>query len=238
MTDNYSHEKISTGVLVIGSGAGGAVTASTLAKSGYSVLLAEEGSNIDTSNLVREQIIHDLTAAEKICACCNNALCKIGEDKSEQLELVPAQIKVIEHITLKYACKNKNCETIKQSKKSEAPIQKCMAGASLIVDVVIKKYDHHLPLYRQSKIFTQDGIDIPDNTLGNWVMGAATVLEPLKKTFWEKIILSHYLQVDETPVKILHPDKKGYLWAYQSLDPGNKFILCRRRYYHGNFRQR
>ena len=52
MTDNYSHEKISTEVLVIGSGAGGAVTASTLAKSGYSVLIVEEGSNIDTSNLV------------------------------------------------------------------------------------------------------------------------------------------------------------------------------------------
>ena len=182
----------------------------------------KNGRNIDTSNLPREQIIHDLTDAEKICSCgCQ--LTKIGEDKSEQLELIPAQLKVIEHITPKYTCRD--CETIKTAKKQESPIQKCMAGASLIVDVIIKKYDHHLPLYRQSKIFKQDGIDIPDNTLGNWVMGSADVLLPLKKAMREQIILSHYLQADETTVKILCPDKKGYMWAYQSLDPDNKFIL-------------
>lgn len=180
------------------------------------------GRNIDTTNLPREQIIHDLSEEEKQCPCGNH-LTKIGEDKSEQLELIPAQIKVIEHITPKYTCRA--CETIKAAKKPESPIQKCMAGASLIVDVIIKKYDHHLPLYRQSKILLQSDIDIPDNTLGNWVMGAADVLFPLEKTFWEELIQSRYLQTDETIVKILKPDKKGYMWAYQSLDPKNRFIL-------------
>lgn len=180
------------------------------------------GRNIDTTNLPREQIIHDLSEEEKQCPCGNH-LTKIGEDKSEQLELIPAQIKVIEHITPKYTCRT--CETIKAAKKPESPIQKCMAGASLIVDVIIKKYDHHLPLYRQSKILLQSDIDIPDNTLGNWVMGAADVLFPLEKTFWEQLIQSRYLQADETTVKILKPDKKGYMWAYQSLDPKNRFIL-------------
>jgi transposase len=180
------------------------------------------GRNIDTTNLPREQIIHDLSEEEKQCPCGNH-LTKIGEDKSEQLELIPAQIKVIEHITPKYTCRT--CETIKAAKKPESPIQKCMAGASLIVDVIIKKYDHHLPLYRQSKILLQSDIDIPDNTLGNWVMGAADVLFPLEKAFWEQLIQSRYLQADETTVKILKPDKKGYMWAYQSLDPKNRFIL-------------
>src|SRR3990167_9759152 len=80
------------------------------------------GRNIDTSNLPREQIIHDLSDAEKICAC-GNPLCKIGEDKSEQLELVPAQLKVIEHITPKYTCRH--CETIKAAKKPESPFKSC-----------------------------------------------------------------------------------------------------------------
>jgi transposase len=182
----------------------------------------KNGRNIDTTNLPREQIIHDLSDAEKTCVCgCQ--LAKIGEDKSEQLELIPEQIKVIEHITPKYTCRT--CETIKAAKKPESPIQKCMAGASLIVDVIIKKYDHHLPLYRQSKILLQNSIDIPDNTLGNWVMGAADVLFPLEKAFWEQIIRTRYLQADETTVKVLKPDKKGYMWAYQSLDPSNRFIL-------------
>lgn len=182
----------------------------------------KNGRNIDTTNLPREQITHDLSEEEKQCQCGSH-LTKIGEDKSEQLELIPAKIKVIEHITPKYTCRT--CDIIKAAKKPESPIQKCMAGASLIVDVIIKKYDHHLPLYRQSKILLQSSIDIPDNTLGNWVMGAADVLFPLKEAFWEQIIQTRYLQADETTVKILKPDKKGYMWAYQSLDPKNKFIL-------------
>ena len=181
------------------------------------------GRKIDTTHLPREQIIHDLLDSEKQCPY-GHPLTKIGEDKSEQLELIPEQIKVIEHITPKYTCRC--CQTIKSAKKEiESPIQKCMAGASLITDVIIKKYDHHLPLYRQSKIYLQNGIDIPDNTLGNWVMGAADVLFPLKKAFWEQVIRSNYIQADETPVKILYPDKKGYMWAYHSLDPKNRFIV-------------
>lgn len=181
------------------------------------------GRKIDTSNLPRERIIHDLTCDQKTCACgCE--LTMIGEDVSEQLELIPAQLKVIEHVKLKYACRD--CETITSAKKEiESPLPKSMASASLIADVIIKKYDHHLPLYRQSKIFSQNGIDIPDNTLGNWVMGAADVLAPLGKAFWDQVILSNYIQADETTVKILRPDKKGYMWAYHSLDPRNKFIV-------------
>lgn len=181
------------------------------------------GRNIDTTNLPREQIVHDLKEEEKICTGCNNPLCKMGEDKSETVEFIPAQIKVVEHITPKYACRS--CEKIVAAKKPEEALQKCMAGTSFIVDVIVKKYDHHLPLYRQSKIFLQDKIDIPDNTLGNWVMGAADVLFPLAKALWEQVILSNYIQADETTVKVLYPDKKGYMWAYHSLDPKNRFIV-------------
>ena len=181
-----------------------------------------KGRNIDTTNLLREQVIHDLSDAEKQCQC-GNYLTKIGEDKSETLEFIPAKLKVVEHITPKYTCRG--CETVKAAKKPGSPIQKCMAGTSLIVDVIIKKYDHHLPLYRQSKILLQNKIDIPDNTLGNWVMGAAEVLFPLQKAFWDQITLSNYIQADETTVKILNPDKKGYMWAYHSLDPKNRFIV-------------
>lgn len=83
-----------------------------------------------------------------------------------------------------------------------------MASANLITDVIIKKYDHHLPLYRQSKILERDGIDIPDNTLGNWVAGSADALSPLGDTLLAQLEVIHELQVDETPVKILKPDKK------------------------------
>lgn len=182
----------------------------------------KNGRNIDTSKLPRERQIHDLSDADKTCACgCE--LKKIGEDVSEQLEYVPAVLKVIEHVRPKYTCRS--CETIKTAAKPEQPIAKSMASVSLLTEVIIKKYDHHLPLYRQSKIFAQEGIDIPDNTLGNWVMGCAELLDPLGNELWNQLSQVNYLQADETPVKILKPDKKGYMWGYHSCEVDNRFII-------------
>ena len=182
----------------------------------------KNGRNIDTSTLPRETVIHDLSDEEKKCTC-GKCLIKIGEDKSEKIEFIPASLKVIEHVTLKYACKS--CEVIKSATKpATSALAKCMAGNSLIAEIIISKYENHLPLYRQSKIWEKQGLDIPDNTMGNWVMGAAEALQPLGDAMWQLIEKTRLLQADETPVKILYPDKKGYMWAYQSLDDGNKFI--------------
>lgn len=180
------------------------------------------GRKLDTSKLEREVRLHDLTEAEKICHCgCQ--LEKIGEDISEQIEHIREQLKVIEHVRPKYTCRQ--CQTLKAAKKSESPLPKSMASASLITDVIIKKYEHHLPLYRQSTIFSSQGFAIPDNTLGNWVMAASEVLFPLGEALWQQLKSTGILQVDETPVKVLKPDKEGYLWAYHSCQPGNRFIL-------------
>jgi transposase len=181
------------------------------------------GRKIDTSKLPREQVIHDLSAEEKKCATCGKELEKIGEDISEQLEYIPAQLKVIEHIRPKYTCRC--CETITSAEKPESPIPKSMAGGSLISDVIIKKYDHHLPWYRQAKIFAQAGIDIPANTIGNWFMEAGAVLEPLRIALWEQLTQTNVLQADETTVKILEKDIKGYMWVYHSCVPENRFVI-------------
>jgi Transposase and inactivated derivatives len=181
------------------------------------------GRRIDTSKLPREQVIHDLSAEEKKCAACGTELEKIGEDTSEQLEYIPAKLKVIEHIRPKYTCRC--CETIKSATKPESPLPKSMAGASLITDVIIKKYEHHLPWYRQSKIFAQEGIDIPANTIGNWFMQAGEILEPLEKVLWEQLTKTKVLQADETTVKVLADNIKGYMWAYHSCEPTNRFVL-------------
>jgi transposase len=180
------------------------------------------GRKIDTSKLPREQITYDLTEEEKNCKC-GGRLEKFGEDKSEQLEYIPAQIKVIEHTCAKYSCNC--CETVKTASKPEMPITKSMAAPSLITEVIIKKYEHHIPWYRQSKIFAQDGIDIPANTICNWFLQAGEVLEPLNIALKEQLNDIGVLQADETPVQVLHKKSKGYMWCYHSCEPKNKFIL-------------
>ena len=121
---------------------------------------------------------------------------------------------VIENISPQYAC-NK-CITITAGEKEPSPIPKSMAAASLIANIVISKYEHHLPLYRQSKILNGLGIDIPDNTLGNWVMQAGDGLLALDTALQNEIINAKYLQVDETLVKVLEPEKKAFMWVFLS----------------------
>jgi transposase len=106
----------------------------------------------------------------------------------------------------------------------QAPIPKSMAGPGLITDVVIGKYEYHIPLYRQSKILKGLSINIPDNTLGNWVMQSGDGLRILDDAFLVEMNVAHYLQVDETPVKVLKPEKKAYMWIYLSPMPNHKLI--------------
>ena len=148
---------------------------------------------------------------------------KIGEDRSEQVDYIPAVLKVIEHVCPKYACRD--CETIASAKKPTSAIPKSMATNRLITEVIIEKYQYHVPLYRQSKRFKGYGAIIEDNTLGNWVMTAAKLLDPLYLAFWDEVLKTSYLQADETPVKILNPSKKGYMWAYHSAESDNRFVV-------------
>jgi len=178
--------------------------------------------HIDTSGLPRERHIIDLPDDEKNCSC-GSCLVKIGEEIKEEIIFKSASVKVIEHVRIKYACRP--CETIKAPKPIELPILKSKASASLLTEVIINKYQYHLPLYRQSKMLATHGIQVPDNTLGGWVMKSAEQLEPLYNAFWNQFPSLTALQADETPVKLLKPEKKAYMWLYHSYLPGKRFVL-------------
>lgn len=181
------------------------------------------GRKIDTSKLTREVVFHDLSDSEKCCTHCKGELHKIGEDVSEKIEVVPAVLKVIEHRRAKYACRK--CDTVKSVPKPQSLIPKCMAGNSLIIEVILGKFQRHIPYYRQSQILKSAKIDIPDTTLGSWVLNAFDALAPISDALWEQLCKTHVLQVDETPVKILSENKKGYMWVYHSCDQDNRFVL-------------
>lgn len=172
------------------------------------------GRRIDTSQLPREQVVHDLPETEKNCPCCQGDLICIGEDRSEKLEFIPSVLKVVEHIRPKYSCRQ--CETVTAAKKPDEVLPKCMAGSSLLTEVILGKYQNHCPLYRQSKILERAKLDIPANTLGNWVMSVGEALEPLNQALYEQLKATHALQADETPVKNVQENKKGYMWCYYS----------------------
>lgn len=170
------------------------------------------GRSLDTSKLPRHVIIHDLAEAEKCCQDCQKPLTLIGQDKAEQVEVLPMRLYVAEHICYKYACRP--CEKIKMAPKEKSALPKAIAGDSLLTEIIVNKYQYHLPLYRQSKLLLSFGANIPDNTLGNWVMQLGSALEKVYDALIKAVLESYYLQVDETPIKLLKPNKNGYLWSY------------------------
>lgn len=182
-----------------------------------------KGRLVDTSALSRHQFYHDLAEGDKQCRVCQEALVKAGQDVSEQLEIVPARLYVAEHIRYKYICRK--CECWVMSPKPPAPIPKALAGGSLITDIVVNKYQYHLPLYRQSKIFLNEGAVIPDNTLAHWITQTGEGLMPVLEAAWKVLLSTRYLQVDETPVKMLHPDQTGYVWVYLAPRVGKGLII-------------
>jgi len=108
-------------------------------------------------HLPRLPIEHDLSESEKACPCCGETRQRIGQGKSEQLEHVPANFVVLEHIRHKYACEHCNsgcCQKcdgnahIDLTAKPQQPIEKGLAGPGLLAHVVTSKLADHLPLYR------------------------------------------------------------------------------------------
>ena len=181
-----------------------------------------KSKHLDTSKLPREKHYIDLPEEEKQCAC-GACLEKIGEETKEEIVFKPATLKVIEHIRIKYTCRR--CETVTTPQAIELPILKSKAGASLLTEIILNKYSYHLPLYRQRRMLTPLNLDIPDNTLGGWVMRSAEQLEPLGEAFWIQLLSVHLLQADETPVKVLKPEKKAYMWLYHCYLPGKRFVI-------------
>jgi len=176
---------------------------------------------LDTTGLPRHMVIHDLTQEQQICNC-GNPLHFVRKDISEQLEIIPTRYCIIEHIRMIYGCRT--CDTIKMAPKPPAPLPKAIAGPSLLTDVILGKYQYHLPLYRQSKIMQSFGVDILDKTLANWVMSCGEGLLKIYDALWIAL-QTRYLQVDETPVKVLEPNKKGYIWTYFAPNVGKGLVV-------------
>lgn len=182
------------------------------------------------SHLPREQCIHDLPENEKKCAC-GHELTHIKDEKSEQLEIIPAKIYVIEHIRKKYACR-KCEETIKTAPMPPQPIPRSIAGPGLLSHVLVSKFQDHLPLHRQEQMFRRIGIDIPRSTFCLWTIRSAELLRPFMKLFHRYIMQYDIAYSDETTVQVLKDPNKGanskkYMWVFAG-GPPEKFLF----YYH------
>jgi transposase len=167
------------------------------------------------AGLPRVERHHEIEATH--CAC-GEALKRIGEEVTEQLDCVPAQFFVLRHIRGKYACAC--CQTIQAVPMPAQMIDKGIPAPGLLAQVVVAKHDDHLPLYRQTEIYARSGVHIPRSSMAQWIGICGVRLAPLADALKDFVLGHDVTHADETPVKLLAPGKgktsKAYVWVYRT----------------------
>src|SRR5438128_6370311 len=164
------------------------------------------------ADLPRRRIVHPAPTA---CPCCGSSkLCKIGEDVTETLDVVPRQWFVTEHVREKFSCRS--CEKISQPPAPFHAIARGFAGPSLLAMILVSKYANHQPLNRQSEQFAREGIELSVSTMADHVGACAAVLMPLHELIKAHVFAAARIHGDETTVPVFAKVKTrtGRLWTY------------------------
>jgi transposase len=175
-------------------------------------------------DLPRIDIIHDIDEEQKQCGCGQIKIV-IGEEISEKLDYIPAQLRVERHIRLKYACQS--CEGVEDDGPTvmiaAPPVQlipKSNATAGLLAQIAVSKFADGLPLYRQQKIFSRLGIDLSRAVMAKWMIQAAHHCNGLINLLQDEIRGGPLIGIDESPLQVLNEagranTSKSYMWVYR-----------------------
>jgi len=137
------------------------------------------------------------------CPDCGGDLRVVGEDVSELLDMIAAQMKIIQIARIKKSCRR--CEKMVQEPAPSRPIPGSMAGPNLLAHILVSKFDDHLPLYRQHEIFARMGADIPESTLVGWCGRAMKTLLPLIERIEADIMGSDLLHAPSRQIAAQSP---------------------------------
>ncbi len=167
-----------------------------------------------------EQVIEP---AQKVCPCGCTDMVKIGEDRAERLDIIPARFQVIVTVRPRYACRR--CDAgVCQAETPYWLIEGGLPTEGTLAHVAVSKYADHLPLYRQCQIYGRGGVDLDRSTLASWCGTAAYHLAPVVDRMLVHLKRSSRLFMDETRAPVLDPGagktKTGYLWALTRDDRG------------------
>ena len=172
------------------------------------------------AHLPRVERVLECTPGECRCGQCGREKKLIGWDVSETLDLKPLEFFVVQTRRAKYACPACPEEGVQQPAQPSRIIDRGLCEDRVVIEVMVRKYTDHLPLFRQAAAFLRDaGIDLSRKTLSGWVMRAGGLLVPVNAAIYREVAAEGYMQVDESPVPVSDPDipganGRGWWWTY------------------------
>lgn len=151
-----------------------------------------------------------------------SGLKKIGDEITEVLDYIPAELYVKQYVRSKYVLPvSGNGSTIITASLPGRMMEKCMAGEGLLAHIVVDKYEYHMPLHRQLQRLERQGIEIAQSSMNDWTQRTLEQLYSLYEVHKNQVLQSRYLHADETTLKVLDESKKGtthqgYYWVYHN----------------------
>lgn len=189
----------------------------------------------DLSGLPTETIHYRLEPGELSCEVCGSDLHEMSTETRRELEVIPAQVKMIEHIRHIYACRN--CEKeglgskVVTAKMPKPAFAGSIASAGTVAHIISQKYVEGLPLYRQEQSLERLGISISRQNMANWMIkGAQLWLAPLYERMKVHLVGQKILHADETGLQVLKEENraatsKSFLWLYRSGRDGPPVVI-------------
>ncbi|NYT58217.1 IS66 family transposase [Alcaligenaceae bacterium] len=178
--------------------------------------------------LPRVDIILDVPEAQRLCACGKHMV-KIGEEVSEQLNIIPMRIEVLRTIRPRYACPGGDAAPV-IAPVAPTALPRSNFSASFLAMLLTVKYVDGLPLNRFTRVLERSGVEIPRQSLARSAINVSKVLQPLHNLARDALLDSAVIHMDETTVQVLkEPDKaptsQSYMWVQRGGPPGKPVIL-------------
>jgi transposase len=180
------------------------------------------------AELPRIDVVHELPEDQRVCGC-GTPMVEIGEEISEQLDIVPMKIQVLRHIRKRYGCPQAD-QTPVSAPMPAQPIPKSNASVDLIAMLLAVKFIDGLPLARFEKVLARYGVTIPRQTLARWVIAAANVLQPVHNLLRDVLFDGRILHMDETTLQVLKEagrpaTSKSYMWVQTGGPPDRPVVI-------------
>ncbi len=180
------------------------------------------------TDLPRVEIVHDVPEAERTCPC-GAPMVVIGQQVSEQLDIVPMQIRVLRHVRNTYGCPGSIHAPVTAALPPQ-PLPKSNASPDFLTMLLIVKYIDGLPLARFEYVLDRHGVKVPRQTLARWVIGVAALLQPLQNLMRDTLFDGPFMHMDETVVQVLKekdksPTSNSYMWVQAGGPTGKPVVI-------------
>ena len=178
--------------------------------------------------LERLEIIHDVPESGRLCEC-GTPMVVINRVISEQLDIIPMQVRVLQHIRLVYGCAASEHAPVTAALPPQ-PLPKSNASPGLLAMLLTTKYVDGLPLARFEKVLARHDVTVPRQTLARWVIGAGTALQPLHNLMRDTLFDAPFIHMDETGVQVLKekgksPTSQSYMWVQTGGPPDKPVVI-------------